>query len=63
MVLGIIRALAFGEKMEIVRPTGIKMLRIPIVMCSIITAIAAMSDADNTEDTTTEETETPTMKM
>ena len=26
-------------------------------------AIAAMSDADNTEDTTTEETETPTMKM
>lgn len=26
-------------------------------------AIAAMSDADNTEDTTTEETETPTLKM
>ena len=26
-------------------------------------AIAAMSDTDNTEDTTTEETETPTLKM
>ena len=26
-------------------------------------AIATISDADNTEDTTTEETETPTMKM
>ncbi|MDO5349140.1 MAG: dicarboxylate/amino acid:cation symporter [Lachnospiraceae bacterium] len=50
LALGIVCGLAFGEKMAVIAPLGnifinlIKMLVIPIVMCSIITSTASMSD-------------------
>lgn len=50
LVLGILCGLLFGEKMAVVAPIGtiflnlIKMIIIPIVMCSIITSTASMGD-------------------
>lgn len=50
LVLGIVFGLVFGEKMSFIAPIGdiflnlIKMIVIPIVMCSIITSVANMGD-------------------
>lgn len=50
LFLGIICGLIFGEKMTFIAPIGdiflnlIKMIVVPIVMCSIITSVANMGD-------------------
>lgn len=50
IVLGVACALIWGDKMSVIAPVGsifinlIKMCCIPLVMCSIISAVASMND-------------------